>query len=166
MLSSTALRLSLVSPRSASPTPCLPQAPYARPEGRFFTAEGRGNAPLVTIVSQSMAKHSWPGQNALGKRIHIGNPKKGLPWATVVGVVGDANFGPRDEPDVDEFYAPAAQPALFPPPGASGRLSNPSGGCILVRSALPPEQLTQTVRSAIAEIDPLLLCSKCSPWMP
>jgi len=84
-------------------------------EGRFFTPEDRSNAPLVAIMSQSMAKHSWPGQSALGKRIHIGNPKKGLPWATVVGVVGDANFGPRDEPDVDEFYAPAAQPALFPP---------------------------------------------------
>jgi putative ABC transport system permease protein len=132
-------------------------------EGRLFTPEDRENAPLVTIVSQSMAKHSWPGQSALGKRIHIGNPKKGLPWATVVGVVGNANFGPRDEPDVDEFYAPAAQPALFPPPGASGRLSNPSGGCILVRSALPPDEITRTVRSAIAEIDPLLALQHVQP---
>jgi predicted permease len=132
-------------------------------EGRLFTPEDGANAPLVTIVSQSMAKHSWPDQSALGKRIHIGNPKKGLPWATVVGVVGDANFGPRDQPDVDEFYAPASQPALFPPPGASGKLSNPSGGCILVRSALPPEQITQTVRSAIAEIDPLLALQHVQP---
>jgi len=132
-------------------------------EGRFFTPEDRSNAPLVAIMSQSMAKHSWPGQSALGKRIHIGNPKKGLPWATVVGVVGDANFGPRDEPDVDEFYAPAAQPALFPPPGASGRLSNPAGGCIIVRSALPPDEITRTVRSAITEIDPLLALQHVQP---
>src|SRR5882724_10344884 len=132
-------------------------------EGRFFTPEDSSNAPLVAIMSQSMAKHSWPGQSALGKRIHIGNPKKGLPWATVVGVVGDANFGPRDEPDVDEFYAPAAQPALFPPPGASGRLSNPAGGCIIVRSALPPDEITRTVRSAITEIDPLLALQHVQP---
>src|SRR5882762_9054902 len=32
-------------------------------EGRLFTATDRDNAPLVTIVSQSMAKHSWPGQS-------------------------------------------------------------------------------------------------------
>ena len=124
-------------------------------EGRLFTATDRDNAPLVTIVSQSMAKHSWPGQSALGKRLHIGNPKKDLPWATVVGVVGDVNFGPRDQPGIDEFYAPAAQPALFPI-RESGKLSNPAGGSIIVRSALPPEQIMQSVSSAIAEIDPLL----------
>jgi putative ABC transport system permease protein len=131
-------------------------------EGRLFTPEDRENAPLVTIVSQSMAKHSWPGQSALGKRIHIGNPKKDLPWATVVGVVGDANFGPRDEPGIDEFYAPAAQPALFPI-RESGKLSNPAGGCVIVRSTLPPEQITQSVRSAIAEVDPLLALQHVQP---
>jgi putative ABC transport system permease protein len=132
-------------------------------EGRFFTPEDRANSPLVTIVSQSMAKDSWPGQSALGKRIHIGNPKKGLPWASVVGVVGDVNFGPRDQPGIDEFYAPSAQPALFPAPGASGRLSNASGGCIVVRSALPPDDITRMVRSAIAEIDPLLALQHVQP---
>jgi putative ABC transport system permease protein len=124
-------------------------------EGRLFTAADRDNAPLVTIVSQSMAKHSWPGQSALGKRIHIGNPKKDLPWATVVGVVGDVNFGPRDQPGIDEFYAPTAQPAIFPI-RESGKLSNPAGGSIIVRSALPPEQMMQSVSSAVTEIDPLL----------
>jgi putative ABC transport system permease protein len=131
-------------------------------EGRLFTPEDRENAPLVAIMSQSMAKHSWPGQSALGKRIHIGNPKKDLPWATVVGVVGDANFGPRDEPGVDEFYAPATQPALFPI-RESGKLSNPAGGCVIVRSTLPPEQITQSVRSAIAEVDPLLALQHVQP---
>ena len=124
-------------------------------EGRLFTAADRDNALLVTIVSQSMAKHSWPGQSALGKRLHIGNPKKDLPWATVVGVVGDVNFGPRDQPGIDEFYVPAAQPALFPI-RESGKLSNPAGGSVVVRSALPPEQMMQSVSSAMAEIDPLL----------
>jgi predicted permease len=132
-------------------------------EGRFFSPEDRSGAPLVAIVSQSMAKHSWPGQSALGKRIHIGNPKKDLPWATVVGVVGDANFGPRDEPGADEFYTPAAQPELFPPLGASGRLSNAAGGCVIVRASLAPEQMQQTVRSALGEIDPLLALQHVQP---
>jgi len=131
-------------------------------EGRLFTANDRDNSLLVTIVSQSMAKHSWPGQSALGKRLHIGNPKKDLPWATVVGVVGDVNFGPQDQPGIDEFYTPAAQPALFPV-RESGKLSNPSAGCIIVRSALPPEQITQSIASAIAEIDPLLALQHVQP---
>lgn len=53
-------------------------------QGRLFTANDRANSPLAVIVSQSMAEHSWPGQSPIGKRMHVGNPKKGLPWATVV----------------------------------------------------------------------------------
>jgi hypothetical protein len=35
--------------------------------------------PLVVIVNQSMAKHSWPDQRAIGKRMHAGNPQEGIP---------------------------------------------------------------------------------------
>ena len=52
--------------------------------GRSFTVRDRSDAPLVCIVDQSMAKEEWPGQDPIGKRLHIGNPKRSLPWATVV----------------------------------------------------------------------------------
>jgi putative ABC transport system permease protein len=55
--------------------------------GRSFTVGDRSDAPLVCIVDQSMAREEWPGQNPIGERLHIGNPKRNLPWATVVGVV-------------------------------------------------------------------------------
>ena len=45
-------------------------------DGRYFTEDDRADTPLVVIVNQSMAKHSWPGQRAVGKRMHVGNPKK------------------------------------------------------------------------------------------
>ena len=51
-------------------------------EGRYFTADDRVDSPAVVIVNQSMAKHCWPGERALGKRMHAGNPQKPLPWAT------------------------------------------------------------------------------------
>ncbi len=54
-------------------------------EGRYFTRDDRANTPLVIIVNASMAKHCWPGQRVIGKRMHVGNPRKGYPWATVVG---------------------------------------------------------------------------------
>jgi putative ABC transport system permease protein len=125
-------------------------------DGRYFTEDDRSNTRLVVIVSQSMAKHSWPGQRALGKRMHVGNPRKELPWATVVGVVADTTVGSRDEPSNDQWYFPAQQPAILYGSAYAGKLRGPSGGYITLRSALPPEQMIQTLRSTVAEIDPLL----------
>ena len=125
-------------------------------DGRYFTLDDRSDAPLVVIVNQSMAKHSWPGQRAIGKRMHVGNPHKGLPWATVVGVVADTKIGSRDEPSSDQWYFPARQPAVLYGSASTGKLTGPASGYITLRSALPPEQMTQTLRSTVAEIDPLL----------
>lgn len=132
-------------------------------DGRYFTAHDNSSAPLAVIVNESMAKHSWPGQRAIGKRMHVGNPQKGLPWATVVGVVADTKLGSRDEPSNDQWYMPAEQPAILFGSKASGRPTVPSGGYITVRSGLPPEAMTETVRSTVAEIDPLLALKQVQP---
>jgi predicted permease len=131
-------------------------------EGRTFTMDDRANTPLAIIVNQSMATHSWHGQRAIGKRMHVGNPKKGLPWATVVGVVADTRLGARDEPAADQWYSPMQQPATLYGT-ESGTLTNAAGGYITLRSALPPDQMTQTLRSTIAQIDPLLALQQVQP---
>jgi putative ABC transport system permease protein len=125
-------------------------------KGRVFTPNDRSGAPLVIVVSESMARDSWPGQDALGKRMHVGNPKKGLPWATVVGVVADTSLGARDEPAGDQWYAPVEQPEILSAPSASGELVVPEFGYIAIRSALPPEQMIQTLRDTVASVDPQL----------
>jgi predicted permease len=132
-------------------------------DGRYFTLDDRSNSLLVVIVNQSMAAHCWPGQRALGKRMHVGNPQKGLPWATVVGVVADTKMGSRDEPSNDQWYTPAQQPATLYGSESSGKRTEPASGYITLRSALPPEQMTQTLRSTIAEIDPLLALQQVQP---
>jgi putative ABC transport system permease protein len=132
-------------------------------DGRYFTMDDRSNAPLVVIVNESMAAHSWPGERAIGKRIHVGNPDKGMPWATVVGVVADTKLGSRDEESTDQWYAPAEQPAILFGPGTSGALADAASGYITLRSAVPPEQMTQTLRATIAEIDPLLALQEVQP---
>lgn len=131
--------------------------------GRYFTPHDNATAPLVILVNQSMARHCWPGQQAIGKRMHAGNPKKGLPWLTVVGIVGDTIPGPRDEPAMDQWYMPEEQPASLGISDPSGKLDAPEGGYITVRSALPPEQLVQTLRSTIAAVDPLLGLQEVQP---
>ena len=110
-----------------------------------------------------MATHSWPGQRAVGKRLHAGNPKNPLPWATVVGVVADIKMGSRDEPSEDQWYTPAEQSATLSGVGFDGKLTSPAEGYITLRSALPPEQMTQTLRSVVAEIDPMLALQQVQP---
>jgi putative ABC transport system permease protein len=132
-------------------------------DGRYFTPDDRSDAPLVIIVNESMAKNSWPGQRAVGKRMHIGNPKKGLPWATVVGVVADTKLGPPDEQSRDQWYSPAQQPATLYGSDAASKLTSPDGGYIALRSTLPPEQMTQTLRAAVATIDPMLPLQQVQP---
>ncbi|HEY1498161.1 MAG TPA: ABC transporter permease [Acidobacteriaceae bacterium] len=125
-------------------------------EGRYFTAEDKADAPLVVIVNASMAKHCWPGEHAVGKRMHAGNPSKGLPWATVVGVVADTRLGPRDAPVADQWYIPAEQPAVLYGAAAKEDLIHPAGGYITLRSSLAPEQMVEVLRRSVAEVDPLL----------
>jgi putative ABC transport system permease protein len=125
-------------------------------EGRMFNANDRISAPLVVMVNETMAKHCWPGEDAVGKRMHAGNPKKGLPWATVVGVVADTKAGALDRPNADQWYIPAQQPAIMEGARSTAALSDPEVGFITLRSALPPRQMEQTLRAAIAEIDPVL----------
>ncbi len=132
-------------------------------DGRYFTPDDRSNSALVVIVNQSMARHCWPGQSALGKRMHVGNPQKGYPWATVVGVVGDVKMGSGDEPSEDQWYKPAEQPTVLNGSDYSGRLTGPASGYITLRSALPPEQMTQTLRSTVAEVDPMLALQEVQP---
>ena len=67
-------------------------------QGRDFSASDTADAPLVCIVSQSIAKRFWPNDSAIGKRIRWGRLDGARPWFTIVGVVGDmkAIADPRD----------------------------------------------------------------------
>jgi predicted permease len=132
-------------------------------DGRYFNADDRADSDPVVIVSQSMAAHCWPGRRAIGGRMHVGNPNKGLPWATVVGVVANTKMGSRDEPNNEQWYMPAQQSVILYGPDSSRKLTAPSGGYVTLRSALPPERMTETLRSTVAEIDPLLALQQVQP---
>jgi putative ABC transport system permease protein len=57
-------------------------------EGRDFNGHDTDD-PKVTIVDAAIAKHYWPNQSAIGKRVRYGPPESNGPWHTVVGVVGE-----------------------------------------------------------------------------
>jgi putative ABC transport system permease protein len=131
--------------------------------GRYFNADDRSDSQPVVIVNDSMAKHCWPGQYAVGKRMHVGGPPMESPWATVVGVVADTKMGSRDEPSSDQWYTPMEQADILYFSDNTGKLAGPAGAYITARSALPPEQMVHALRSTVAEIDPLLALEQVQP---
>ncbi len=58
--------------------------------GRDFTDDDRADTQPVIIVSESLVKRFWPGQDPIGKRVKWGLLTNSRPWLTVVGVVADA----------------------------------------------------------------------------
>jgi putative ABC transport system permease protein len=80
-------------------------------QGRDFNASDTADAPLVCIVSQSIAKRFWPSDSPIGKRIRWGRIDGTRPWFTIVGVVRDmkAIADPRDGEVLGMVARPLAQ---------------------------------------------------------
>jgi predicted permease len=124
--------------------------------GRFFTPADRHGSQLVLIVNHRLAQHFWPGQDPMGKRLRIGTAEMQTPWITVVGEVADVKLTSPDEPSTEQYYTPVDQ--AEDDLGALGSASdlNGNGGFIVLRSLLPPEQMENTLRATVRQIDPLL----------
>jgi predicted permease len=124
--------------------------------GRYLTSADKEDTPLVVVVNQALARHYWPNGDAVGKRLRVGTQEAKTPWATIVGIVADTKLNSPDTPDQEQIYSPAQQyrAALgdFAPPGSVFG----NGGYITLRSALPPEQMTNSLRSTVASLDPQL----------
>ena len=73
-------------------------------KGRLFGPEDSANAPPVVIVSESLARKQFPGEDPIGKRIQRGGPSPTAPWSTIVGVVGDVKYTGLDAADDSTFY--------------------------------------------------------------
>jgi predicted permease len=74
--------------------------------GRNFEAGDRAGAPAVAIVNETLARRTWAGQSAVGKRILVGRSRHPI---DIVGVVRDAKYRTIGEPPTPFFYVPAAQ---------------------------------------------------------
>jgi predicted permease len=124
--------------------------------GRFFSEADHAGTQLVLIVNHRFAQHFWPNQNPIGKRIRIGTPQMQTPWITIVGEVSDTQLLSPDNPATEQYYMPSDQVeedigALAQPGDLNG-----NGAYIVLRSAVPPEQMENTLRATVRSIDPLL----------
>jgi len=106
--------------------------------GRAFTADDTEQAPLVVVISQSLALRLWPTASPLGKRLLVGR----FPgFAEVVGVAGDVkNNGLAQEP-LPATYTPYPQ---RPWPAMQFAVRATGGD---------PLALTSAVRGAVRDVD-------------
>jgi putative ABC transport system permease protein len=75
--------------------------------GRDLALSDSAKAPLVMVVSRSLATRIWPGKNPIGQRARLGNASGRE--ITVVGVVADAKFGIVAETNDARAYIPVRQ---------------------------------------------------------
>jgi predicted permease len=124
--------------------------------GRGFTPADTATSPLVIVVNRKLAERFWPGQDPIGKRIHIGLIESPLPWMTVVGEIGDIKQSAPDADTTYQFYEPVSQFKATLGPFAPPDMVSGSGGSIVLRSQLPPEQMANVLRATVRSIDPQL----------
>lgn len=78
-------------------------------KGRAFTDRDAADGQHVAVVSESLARRQWPGQDPIGRVIQFGNMDGDLRPTTIVGVVGDVREGAVDGPASATFYGHAGQ---------------------------------------------------------
>ena len=108
--------------------------------GRGFSDQDRGGAALAVVLSRSAARHYWPDDDPIGKRLVLEGEQAHT--LTVVGIVPDTRY--RDLRDArPSIYFPLAQ-SLFP--FAPTTLAIGTDG--------RPAELVPTIRRVIGETEP------------
>ncbi len=113
--------------------------------GRAFAPTDDERSTPVTVVSESMARQFWPGQDVVGKRIRLSGPD--LPWITIVGVVRDVRPEALSEAPQPTYYLLISQFAKM-----NGFADQ--GATFVLRTAGDPAALTSPARAVIRELDP------------
>jgi len=107
--------------------------------GRLFNEADGPNAPRVGIINETFARRLFPGEDPIGKRVHVSMGP--LAFREVVGIVADTKQYGLDHDGSSQFYEPYGQLAF-------------SSLTLVVRTAGDPAALTTALRGAVRAIDP------------
>ncbi|HLM58378.1 MAG TPA: ABC transporter permease [Pyrinomonadaceae bacterium] len=72
--------------------------------GRDVSDTDTLQTPLAVVISESLAKRLWPGQDPLGKQLNVAFADR-----TVVGVAGEVMMRSLERPNEGQIYMPASQ---------------------------------------------------------
>lgn len=116
--------------------------------GRDFAGQDALNAPPVVILSESLARKHWPGEDPIGKRIAMG-PSAQPRWMTVIGLVNDALVGDWSARRGDEMYLPYLQTPAY----LEGPESRVTYLTMVLKASSDPVSLASIARRAVASLD-------------
>ena len=108
--------------------------------GRAFTEAEMNDTPAVTVINESLARHLWPGQSAIGKRLRQGGADSQAAWREVIGVVADVKLNGLDQAAPLQVYLPLA-------------LRNSGTVKLVVRTGGEPLALSKSVEQTIHSLD-------------
>jgi predicted permease len=107
--------------------------------GRGITERDQPGSEPVAIVSESMARRFWPGDDPIGRRIRMGRAR--VIEREIVGIAEDIRVGGLYEPPDMYVYVPYSQ-------------NQQSFGLLLVEAAGDPSAVIAAVKRRVAEVDP------------
>ena len=107
-------------------------------QGRTFSDHDNAGAPPVVIVDESLARHYFPNQDAIGKHIHVDNPTH--PAREIVGVVGGIRDTGYDQQPRPTIYFPYLQ-------APAQKMS------FVIRTAAPADSIVPAIKNAIWSVD-------------
>lgn len=119
-------------------------------QGRLITQADGENTPKVVVISESLARRFWPGQDPVGRHLKLGGPDSQEPWLTVAGVAGDVRYHWFDRGVPFTIYVPFAQ--------------NPQSFTYVALHTGNPERLVDAVRAKLAKLDPQLPISNAMSY--
>ncbi len=114
--------------------------------GRDFHDSDTVESLPVAIVSETLAKRYFPGEDPIGKRVSGGFSRTASPrgdWTEIVGVARDSKYTALTESDVPVIYMPLSQ-------------RHESGVTLYVRTQGPPALLIPQIRREIQSLEPNL----------
>jgi predicted permease len=111
--------------------------------GRGFEENDRDPQRNVVVISDTLARRMFPGEDALGKQIQ---PGRSGPWLTIVGVAGNVKNTSLAERDDPEFYVVRKHS-----PDNATRWAT-----AILRGAVDPGAMARWVRTEVAALDPTL----------
>ena len=109
--------------------------------GRGFTPQDINSSQRVAVVNQTLVRQFFPNDNPIGKRFSLDDRPEKQQWIQIVGVVGDTHYS----------NLKADRPALHF--DLYHHLPNIGGATYVVRTQMPPEAITPSLRAAIQRID-------------
>ncbi|HEX4468634.1 MAG TPA: ABC transporter permease [Gemmatimonadaceae bacterium] len=120
--------------------------------GRAFTMADNRDSATVVVIDNLLAAKTFPGQNAVGKRLLVRVRTEEPEWFDVIGVV---------EHERHESLASEGREEMF---FTDGVFNHFSATTWVVRTNVDPTTLTAPVRAAIREIDPSLVVADVKPY--